>query len=50
MVVMSAVIEISDREWALVEDRFDPPGRVSRGMDILASLTWTCSWPPDTKK
>src|SRR5450830_150814 len=24
---MSAVIEISDTEWALVEDLFDPPGR-----------------------
>jgi len=27
MTVMSAVIEISDTEWALVEDLFDPPGR-----------------------
>lgn len=24
---MSAMIEISDAEWALVEDLFDPPGR-----------------------
>ena len=24
---MSTVIEISDTEWALVEDMFDPPGR-----------------------
>lgn len=53
MTVMSAVIEISDTEWALVEDLFDPPGREGKParyprrdvVDAILFLARTgCQW------
>jgi len=50
---MSAVIEISDTEWALVEDMFDPPGREGKParyprrdvVDAILFLARTgCQW------
>ncbi len=53
MTSMSAIIEISDREWALVEDLFDPPGREGKPplyprrnvVDAILFLARTgCQW------
>src|ERR1035437_2688287 len=50
---MSAIIEISDTEWALVEDLFDPPGREGKParyprrdvVDAILFLARTgCQW------
>ena len=50
---ISAVIEISDTEWALVEDMFDPPGREGKParyprrdvVDAILFLARTgCQW------
>ena len=55
MTVMSAVIEISDTEWALVEDLFDPPGPEGKPaqnprrdvVDAILFLARTgCQWLP----
>jgi transposase len=53
MTVMSAIIEISDAEWALVEDLLDPPGREGKPahyprrdvVDAILFLARTgCQW------